>query len=389
MPYPLSSGGRIRSYYLLRNLAGGHEVHLLAFSHDGEPIPVPLRDLCRSVEAVPAPVRREGRVQRVLRLLRSPDDIIMGRHSEEMERRLEAHLERGGWNLVVLDDMGTASYIRKTDRCPVLLSKHNCEWELLRRHAKLKARRPLAWLLSRMEAHAARRSEARATCLADRVIVVSDTDRQALLGMCPSAGIDVVPNGVDTEYFRPAAAGPGNRVLFSGALFWYPNIDAVIWFCESVWPLIRRRVVDVHFDVVGSEPPRIVRELDELPGVSVVADVPDVRSYLARSKVCVVPLRIGSGTRLKIMEAMASGRPVVSTSVGIEGLALKVGEEIVVADHAVSFADACVELLRDNAKQRALGRAGLVAALERFDWSVALDSLNRICEETAEGKGKR
>jgi len=389
LPYPLNSGGRIRSYHLVRELAARHEVHLLAFSHEEQPELTPLHEMCRSVKTVPAPVRPDGSAQRVLRLLRSPEDIVMGRNSREMERELRDYLDRETWDLLVLDDMGTGKYVREAGHIPVLLSKHNCEWQLLRRYIRHKAKRPWAWVLAWLEAFATRRSEARIVSLADRVIVVSDADRQALLEIAPRAQVDVVPNGVDTTYFGPASATEDNRLLLTGALFWYPNVDAVSWFCQLIWPLIRRDVPDALFDLVGSNPPDTVRALGKLPGVHVIPDVPDVRLYLARSAVYVVPLRVGSGTRLKILEALASGKAMVTTSIGMEGLDITVGEDVVVADDPISFATACVDILRDSAKRTSLGRAGRAFAEVRYDWSVALAGLNRICAEVGEGAGRR
>ena len=389
LPYPLNSGGRIRSYYLLRELAARHEVHLLAFSHEEQPELTPLHEMCRSVKTVPAPVRPSGAVHRVLRLLRSPEDIVVGRNSCEMERELRDYLDRETWDLLVLDDLGTEKYVREAGQIPVLLSKHNCEWQLLRRYIQHKAGRPWAWVLAWLEAFTTRRSEARMVSLADRVIVVSETDRQVLLEIAPKTQVDVVSNGVDITYFSPVSAIEDNRLLFTGALFWYPNVDAVSWFCESIWPLIRRDVPDALFDLVGSKPPDTVRALGKLPGVHVIPDVPDVRRHLARSAVYVVPLRVGSGTRLKILEALASGKAVVTTSIGMEGLDLTVGEDVVVADDPTSFAAACVEVLQDSAKQASLGRAGRTIVEVRYDWSVALAGLNRICVEVGEGAGQR
>jgi sugar transferase (PEP-CTERM/EpsH1 system associated) len=389
LPYPLNSGGRIRSYHLLRELAARHEVHLLAFSHEEQPELIPLNDMCRSVKTVPAPVQPDRSAQRVLRLVRSPEDIVIGRNSREMQWALRDHLDKETWDLLILDDMGTEEYVREAGQVPVLLSKHNCEWQLLRRYIRYKAKRPAAWVLAWLETFAMKRCEARVASLADRVIVVSDADRHVLLEIAPKAQVDVVPNGVDTTYFSPASATEDNRLLFTGALFWHPNVDAVCWFCDSIWPLIRRDVPDALLDLVGSEPPDPVRALDRLPGVHVISDIPDVRPHMARSAVYVVPLRVGSGTRLKILEALASGKAVVTTSIGVEGLALTTGEEVVVADDPTAFAAACVDILRDGAKRTSLGRKGRVATEARCDWSIVLAGLNGICVEVGDGAGRR
>ncbi len=157
---------------------------------------------------------------------------------------------------------------------------------------------------------------------------------------------------------QPVDTGETNDVVFTGALFWYPNVDAVIWFASRIWPLIRREVPVARFAIVGREPAAEVQILGGLSGVEVVPNVADVRPYLARAAVCVAPLRCGGGTRLKILEALASGRPVVSTSVGVAGLELIGGRDLCVVDDPPAFAAACVELLRNSDLRTSLGQAG-------------------------------
>ena len=356
LPYPLNSGGRIRSYHLLRELAARHDVHLLAFSHDPQPGErVALRAICRSVRTVPAPPRPGGPAHRLVRLLRSPDDIVLGRSSSRMEQELSRYLAREQWDLLILDDLGTETYARLTRGAPVLLSKHNCEWLLLRRLAAHKARRPLAWALARLEAAVVRRTETHAVSLVDRTLAVSEADQKALLSGIAQARISVVPNGVDTAYFRPEPAPESKRVVFTGAMFWYPNVEAVLWFCRAVWPRVQRDVPDGELDLVGREPPASVQRLGQLSGVRVVGEVPDIRPYLSQAALYVAPLLSGSGTRLKVLEALAAGKAVVSTSIGVEGLDLESGRETVVADEPASFAAAVAALLRDPGRRHTLG----------------------------------
>ncbi len=391
VPYPLISGGRIRSYYLLRELATRHEVHLLAFSH--EPVSLScatvLSEICRSMRTIPAPVRLNGPAHRVRRLLQNPEDILIGRSSPDMVREFHCALERGPFDLIILDDMGTEEYVRNLAGRPVLLSKHNCEWRLLRQQARYKVNRPWAWGLNRLETLVTRSHEGRVASSVCRVIIASEPDKKVLLECAPDARIDVVPNGVNVADYDPTKPSPGRGLLFVGALFWYPNVDAVFWFYRMVWPRIRQAAPDVCFDLVGSGLSVALQALDGQPGIQVIPNAPDVRPHLARSAVFVAPLRIGSGTRLKILEALAAGRAVVATSVGVEGLDLRPEREFLLADNPVDFAAACVQLLDDLAMRDRLARAGRQAAEIRYDWQIVLANLNRICVEASEGTAKR
>jgi len=388
VPYPLDSGGRIRSFHLLRELSAQHDIHLLALEY-GNTVRSgrgPLHELCRSVRTVPAPRRLTGHGQRFLRALRHPENVVMGRTCAALEMELHSRLAEEVWDLVILDDMGVAKYVQQSSPLPVLWSKHNCEWLLLRGHAAIKRRHPLAWALAWCETVAVRRWEGQVAALAGRTIVVSQADRDALRSCAPAAVVDVVPNGVDATYFRPVETGETNDVVFTGALFWYPNVDAVIWFASHIWPLIRREVPVARFAIVGREPAAEVQILGGLSGVEVVPNVADVRPYLARAAVCVAPLRCGGGTRLKILEALASGRPVVSTSVGVAGLELIGGRDLCVVDDPPAFAAACVELLRNPDLRTSLGQAGRRAVERRYDWGEALSPLCSICADLVGGR---
>lgn len=398
VPYPLNSGGRIRSYHLLRELATQHEVHLLSLSHEPEhqrlstlaggvqsPHDV-LRGMCRTVRTVPAAARQGEVVHRLRRLLRCPSDILIGRSSSDMEMELRAALGREAFDLIFLDEMGTARYLDLLTGQRVVLSKHNCEWRLLQQQARYKATHPVGWALSRLEAEAVRRQESAAVSRVDRVLVASQADRTALQKSAAGARVDVIPNGVDVAEYRLSRPPAGHRLLFVGSMFWYPNIDAMHWFCRAVWPRVQQAKPDACFDWVGCGPIARVASLNRMQGVQVIADAPDVRPYLARAAVCVVPLRIGSGTRLKILEAMAAGRTVISTSVGAEGLDLRPGQEFLLADTPADFAVGCVELLNDHGWRDRMALSGRRAVENRYDWSTVLADLNRICVEVGEGR---
>jgi sugar transferase (PEP-CTERM/EpsH1 system associated) len=382
LPYPPDSGGRLRSYHLLRWAAERHTVDLVAFCHDPADLAsVPaLQRLCASVRTVPAPAYPLGPRARLRRALLAPADLVMPRRSAYMAAAL-AHSPP--FDLAFLDDLGVADYARLLAGAPTILSKHNVETALYRQLAR--AKRPLspAWALAHLEALALARYEGPAAALFRRVIVVSEQERARLAGRCPAGRIVVVPNGVDTGYFapQPDVAEEPDSLLFVGSFFWSPNADAARWLVSDILPRIRREVPGIRLCLVGHDPPPEIQALSDPPGVIVAGSAPDVRPYLARAAVCVVPLRIGGGTRLKILDALAMARPVVSTSLASEGLDLASDQELLIADGADAFAAAAVRLLRDPAHRAALGAAGRRAVERRYTWPAVLAGLEPLIAE--------
>jgi polysaccharide biosynthesis protein PslH len=226
-----------------------------------------------------------------------------------------------------------------------------------------------------------RREELRACHRMDRVLTVSEEDRRALRTELPGLEAAVVPNGVDLERFSPAGEPKGASAVFVGKMDYRPNVDAVRWFCAEVLPRVRAAVPGFVFTVVGSRPVSAVRELGRLPGVRVTGRVAETRPYVRDAAIAVVPLRAGSGTRLKILEALAMGRPVVSTTLGCEGLDTVDGAHLAVADSPEGFAERVVRLLRHDGERARLGRHGRQLVAERYGWTASVARLEATYEE--------
>lgn len=245
-----------------------------------------------------------------------------------------------------------------------LLTLHNLASVMAAQEAAVATGRRQRWLYSR-DARTAKRWEARTPKCYDRLIAVSDEDA----GRLDPVTTFVVPNGVDTRHFRPEPLPSDPAVVFTGALYTGPNRDGIVWFCRQVWPLVRRRVPSATLSIVGSRPGPDVAGLQSVPGVSLHPDVADVAPYVAAARVAVVPLRIGSGSRLKALEAMAAGRPVVGTTTGLGGLGLSDGRTAIIADDPAELAASVCRALEDDELAGYLAGEGRRLVEERFDWT--------------------
>ena len=239
---------------------------------------------------------------------------------------------------------------------PKILFTHNVEAQVWARHYKF-ASNPLVKLACWLESRALQRAERRYVQLADYVLAVSENDRASFARHADPGRISVIPTGVDTEYFQPSPVPEQpDTTVFTGSMDWMPNEDGVAYYVEKILPLIRRQIPEAAFWAVGRRPPRRIQALAS-DDVVVTGAVDDIRPFLAKAAVCVVPLRSGSGTRIKIFEAMAMGKAVVSTSSGAEGLPVRHGENIILADDPADFARQVVDLLRDVPRRQRFGHA--------------------------------
>jgi glycosyltransferase involved in cell wall biosynthesis len=376
--FDAGGGGQIRQAHLLDALTRRFEVDLLLAGRlEDERLHASLR----SVTEIDAPLEPDPRNpwQRRFRdiwwqlVLRQPDEAA--RHKRTRAALIDTIRRWPEHDVVCVEYIGLARIIPTRRRGLWALTLHNLTSGMARHSASIAPGRRQQLMLG-LEEQNSRRLEHWAVGAYDLVVTPSSEDASEL-----PAGVEVVPNGVDIARFRPSSVSGEHRLVFTGALHTLPNRDGIEWFCREVWPLIRARVPDAKLDVVGSAPPSEIRALASLDGVSVHADVPDVVPFLRCARVAVVPLRIGTGSRLKALEAMAAGRPVVGTAIGLGGLEVAPGRDALIADDPVGFADAVERCLSDAEFANELGRRGRALAEEKYSWGAIGDRYVALLDE--------
>jgi sugar transferase (PEP-CTERM/EpsH1 system associated) len=369
------SGAGTRVYNLLKVLAASCRIDLIAGSVSGEPsedMLAEVRSMCRSVQVVPSAIgsRRQKRLLQIRSVGSLKPMHYWIFYSREMQARIDGAVHTMSYDVAILESSFMGYHILP-DHLPLVLDQHNVESEIFLRSAQ-RERSLTRRTFNLLEYWKYRPQERRICREADLILAVSARDRDVMLSWGGRTPCIVIPNGVDTDYFRPAEGRnegqPLSKIVFTGTMSYSPNTEAMLYFAAEVLPLIQEQAPEVALQIVGSRPPPEVQKLAKLPRVTVTGAVPDVRPYLADARVVIAPLRIGGGTRLKILEAMAMARPVVSTAAGCEGLEVQDGTHLLVADEPAAFAAAVLELLRDPNRRAAMGREGRRLVEERYDW---------------------
>jgi sugar transferase (PEP-CTERM/EpsH1 system associated) len=398
VPYPPQQGAALRNWGFISGLATRHEVAVLSFLAPGQPLPAfseqalqpddPLRTAC-CIETVPFPARTlRDRLYDML-ATRQPD-MALRLVSEAYSRRLADWLADECFDVLQIGGIEMAPYldIAKSARPQprLVFDNLNCEYLLQKRAFLTDLRAPLRWpgaAYSFVQWQRLRRYEAQVCRAADQVLAVSDVDAAMLQDLVPGLDVTVVPNGVDTLTYRPGLAGleprmPEEALVFTGTMDFRPNVDAVLWFARQVLPRVQAKMPGVRFFVVGQRPHRRLDRLRNDPAITLTGWVKDPRPYIAQAAVYVAPLRIGGGTRLKLLEAMAMGKPVVATSLGAEGYPVTDGRELLLADTPEDFATTVLALLRAPERRTELGRAGRRFVEQQYDWRAIVPRLEAV-----------
>lgn len=392
VPYPLNSGKRIRTFNLLVPLADRHEITFVCRRHEGsdsrslEPFGI------RTV-VVDHPIRRKSGAFFYAALLRNlfsqyPYSVASHRSPVLTETIENLHREKP-FDLVHCEWTPYAVNMGGLWRASSVVDAHNVEsliWErnwAVETQPIRKAFVRLQWQrMIEFEKHFLRRFS--------RVIAVSEPDRKAMAQWVDPGKIDIVDNGVDTRYFTPSGLQQKPcSMIFTGSLDWRPNVDAMLFFLEEIWPLIRAAHPEASIAIVGRNPmAALKKKASGMPGVTLAGTVDDVRPYIEAAQVYIVPLRVGGGSRLKILEAMAMEKAVVSTAVGAEGLEVQAGENILTADTPAEFAAAVTSLFEDAGLRERLGAAGRKLVTARYEWRSLSAKLGKVWQAAVVREGR-
>ncbi len=371
-PVPPIFGGALRTYHMLKGFALKHDVTFVTYgtADDESMLKKQFGKLVNRINVV----RREP-LSRTRLMMKFLDSLVHRRSlfftstvSKEMQKTLDSLCENNSYDAVIFEFPALAHMNLKTDAIKVV-DEHNVEYNNFKRMYE-NVRSPLRKIFFLREHVKVYREELDVCRKMDAVFVTSSVDGDLLDRDVPDKLKYVIPNGVDTEYFAPSHVSPEPySMVFTGTMDYLPNHDAMMYFLEKIFPLIKKVVPQAKIYIVGSNPPRALRRMAS-DDIIVTGFVDDVRPYTARASVYVVPLRMGSGTRLKILEALAMKKAIVTTSIGCEGIDVRDGKDAAIADNPVQFAEKAISLLLDQNKADALGEEGYKLVKSRYDWDI-------------------
>ena len=397
LPYPPHQGTSLRNFHIIRGLAEQHEISLLSFLEDNQtadPTAIaPLLDLCQIVETVPVPGRTTKK--RLLQLLttRRPD-MEHRLYSPEFNDKLRRLLAERSYDIVQVEGIELArsmEIIREVSpNSKILFDDHNAETDLQQRNMMTDLSTPKRWpaaMYSWVQVGRLRRFERWACQHADWVTAVSEADKRTLQSLisspatsCRQSPITVIPNCIDVQEYANLGDAPASLrfdIVFSGKMDYRPNVDAMLWFADEVWPRIKERRSATSWAVVGQKPHARLECLQDLDGVTMTGWVESVRPYLAGAGVYIMPFRVGSGTRLKLIEAMAAGKAIASTPIGAEGFPVKHDQELLLGESGEELGTAVLHLLAHPEERRRLGTAAQTFAAQ-YDWRVIIPRFDAV-----------
>ncbi len=394
--WPVNTGGRLRSFNIISELSRRNQVSVIT-THRPEDDSSTLAEnlpFCRSVTSLEYSAPKRNSAAFAATLFKSwfsqmPVDLYKFQIAE-LRQKITQTLASGEYDLCIADFLvalpnipisGTMELTQ--DRIPIIYFSHIVEhmiWKRLCQNEENLLRR----MILAVEWRKMRRYEAKICECVDLTIAVSEEDRDQLKGISPHSNNCAVPTGVDIQYFRPALAAEQNplELVFTGSMDWHPNEDAILYFIDSVLPDIRSRLPGVTLTVAGRNPSPLLRNVAVRAGVRLTGTVDDIRPFIEQAAVYVVPLRIGGGTRLKIFEALAMGKAIVSTTIGAEGLPLIEGTHVLRADEPLAFADRVVSLLENRQQREQLGKAGRTLVEESYSWAKVAAEFEACCRTT-------
>ncbi len=383
LPYPLDSGPKIRIYYVLKHLTKRYKVTLVALirsEHERQYVSV-LSSLGIEVHAISMPRSYWHDILSLGRSMSNGQPFMILRHySQDVQHTIDTLLQNKGFDLIHVDQIKMAQYAQHVTWLPRLIDKHNAYAFVVKGVAETDPS-PLKRMVARMEWPRLARYEGQVCRTFDQILAVTEKDKKTLTQFAgQECDITVMPIAIDASNIQPVHRQEGARDILSiGSMFYPPNVDGTLWFVEQAYPLVKAQMPDVKLYLVGSRPARsIVRLGQRDPSIIVTGYVEDTIPYIERSALLIAPLHFGSGMRVKILDALTRGIPIVSTSFGCEGIAVTHGQDILIADRADDFATAVLRVIQDRELAHNLAANGRRLVEEVYDWRVVYRTLDEV-----------
>ncbi len=389
--YPLDTGGKIRTFRILEQLRKNFHITLISNVENPKDEPY-LREMSRiSNKFIPVYWKEPKQYTwhwywDIFKKSFSRYPIpMLNDYSPELERALlrEVHTER--YDLAICDFAQSTLNFRKVKGIPKILFQHNVESLIFHRHMK-QSIDPLSKLFWFSQYRKMFYHEKNESAKFQAIITVSKNDQQLMEKWYGSRNVYVIPTGVETDFYFPRPDVPEKlQLVFVGAMDWLPNYDAMIYYLEKIYPLLQKEIPELQTVIVGRNPsPKLRRMVRQFTGIHITGWVKDVRPYVHESAVFIVPIRIGGGTRMKIFQAMAMGKAIVSTRIGAEGLPLVNGKHLYLADSPEEFSSAILKLLRNPAERKRIGQNAQQYVMEHFRWEIVARKFSTICMDVIE-----
>jgi polysaccharide biosynthesis protein PslH len=375
LPTPANFGGAKRTYHILKHLVGNHDVTVAGFSEYGDLdlFKQTFPELREKMHFLNRKKVKAFRFQQIRSLFTSHSYWYNWGQSSQFQMNLNALFEKNDFDFVLTEFSSMGHFDLHTNAIRIL-DAHNVEYDNFRRMSELKWSYPRKLFYTR-EYEKCYREEIEIFKKQDAIFTTSDRDSELIQEDVKGIPHYTIPNGVDMTYFKSEHSDvEPNSIVFTGVMSYLPNQDAMIYFVESILPIIRKSIPDVKLYIVGSNPPEIIKNYQS-DSIVVTGFVEDVRPYIDEASVYVVPLNMGSGTRLKIPEAMSMRKPIVTTTIGCEGLDIEDNTHALVRDTPLGFAEAVVELMENSELRTRISENGYHLAREKYDWDIIGESI--------------
>ncbi|RKY76379.1 TIGR03087 family PEP-CTERM/XrtA system glycosyltransferase [candidate division KSB1 bacterium] len=381
LPFPPVGGDKLRVFNFIKHLSRNHKIALISFIADPDEANylIEYASLLERVKTVL--LSKEKSYSNACRGILSPKPFqIHYYYLKKMRQLIFQEIESGKYDLVFVHLIRMAEYVKDLRGVPRILDLTDAI--SLNYERSVRYRRDVFYLVNLIEKEKVRRYETEIISHFEKNLLISSVDKNYLSRYTDNQNIEIVPNGVDIDYFQfYDGVFDLNRVVFLGNMRTFPNSDAVEYFCKEILPLIRKELPKVKFHIIGSEPSKVVRKLASEPEVVVTGYVKDVRPFLRKAAVSVCPMRVGAGIQNKILESMAMGTPVVSTPEGVEGIEVNPGQEILVSNSSSDFAQKVTELIQNRALRRSISLNARRLVEKKYTWEITLNQLEHIITE--------